>query len=101
MICKLGLHLVELNAADPKRVCATCLLPGPINLRSLDQEAIDERSIWCGSFGGYNLAAFEDCNVVYLLVSDLRESASFRRWHRPPSRRDIEGRVIRGPCRIK
>src|SRR5215831_13754780 len=45
-----------------------------INLYSLDHEVIDGRSIWRGSFDGYNLAAFEDRNVVYVLVSDLRES---------------------------
>src|SRR5262249_54711587 len=45
-----------------------------INLRSLDHEVIDGRSIWRGSFSGYSLAAFEDRNVVYVLVSDLRES---------------------------
>ena len=45
-----------------------------INLRSLDHEVIDGRSIWRGSFAGYNVAAFEDHNVVYVLVSDLRES---------------------------
>jgi anti-sigma factor RsiW len=45
-----------------------------ISLRSLDHEVIDGRSISRGSFGGYSLAAFEDRNVAYVLVSDLRES---------------------------
>ena len=45
-----------------------------INLRSLNHEVIDGHSIWRGSFVGYGLAAFEDRSVVYVLVSDLRES---------------------------
>lgn len=45
-----------------------------INLRSLEHEVIDGHSIWRGSFAGYSLAAFEDRNVVNVLVSDLKES---------------------------
>ncbi len=45
-----------------------------LSLRALDRAVIDGVPIWRASFKGYSLAAFEHRGVIYVLVSDLRES---------------------------
>jgi hypothetical protein len=45
-----------------------------VSLLALDQAVIDGVPIWRTSFHGYSLAAFRHRGVIYVLVSDLRES---------------------------
>jgi anti-sigma factor RsiW len=45
-----------------------------LSLHSLDRAVIDGVPIWRASFKGFSLAAFQHRGVIYVLVSDLRES---------------------------
>jgi len=45
-----------------------------LSLRALDRAVIDGVPIWRASFKGYSLAAFQHRGLIYVLVSDLRES---------------------------
>ena len=49
-----------------------------VSLRALDRATIDGVPVWRGSFKGYNLAAFTQRGMVYVMVSDLRESELLR-----------------------
>jgi len=44
-----------------------------VNLRALDRSVIEGSPIWRGSFHGYNVAAFPQRGLIFVLVSDLRE----------------------------
>ena len=45
-----------------------------VSLAGLDRAVIDGASLWRMSYKGYALAAFEQRGVVFVLVSDLRET---------------------------
>ncbi len=45
-----------------------------VSLSALKEAEIDGNALWRMSFKGYSLAAFEQRGVVYVVVSDLRES---------------------------
>ena len=45
-----------------------------VNLRALNRSVIEGAPIWRGSFHGYNVAAFPRRGLIFVLVSDLRES---------------------------
>ena len=45
-----------------------------VNLGALNRSVIEGAPIWRGSFHGYNLAAFPQRGLIFVLVSDLRES---------------------------
>jgi len=44
-----------------------------VNLRALNRSVIEGTPIWRGSFHGYNVAAFPQRGLIFVLVSDLRE----------------------------
>lgn len=44
-----------------------------VNLRALNRSVIEGAPIWRGSFQGYNVAAFPQRGLIFVLVSDLRE----------------------------
>ena len=45
-----------------------------VSLRGLNRSVIEGAPIWRGSFQGYNVAAFPQRGMIFVLVSDLRES---------------------------
>ena len=45
-----------------------------VSLAALERWEVDGAELWRGSFKGYSVAAFEQRGIVYVLVSDLRES---------------------------
>ena len=49
-----------------------------VSLAALDRWEVDGAELWRASFKGYSVAAFEQRGVVYILISDLRESELLR-----------------------
>lgn len=49
-----------------------------VSLAALDRWEVDGSELWRASFKGYSVAAFEQRGVVYVLISDLRESELLR-----------------------
>ncbi len=49
-----------------------------VSLAALQRWEVDGADVWRGSFKGYSIAAFEQRGILYVLISDLRESELLR-----------------------